>query len=98
MHVFTYGTLMFPEVWPSVVGKSFETIHGRVDGYVVVRVEGAVFPGMTPAGDDAIARGVVYLDVDDASLDRLDRFQDDFYNRQAIPVSCEDGRQLLAAA
>ena len=82
MHVFTYGTLMFPEVWRIVVGREFETVEGTLAGYSIFRVRDAVFPGIIAAAGECVVRGVVYLDVDAASVERLDRFEDDFYARQ----------------
>lgn len=98
MHVFTYGTLMFPEVWWAVVGQSFETVDGRANGYAIFRVRDAVFPGLALASRDCIVRGVVYLDVDHSSVERLDKFEDDFYQRQAISVDCDDGQRRMADA
>ena len=97
MHVFTYGTLMFPEVWQTVVGKSFTAVNGKVRGYAVYRVKDAVFPGMV-AERGKIVSGVVYLDVDDESVARLDRFEDDFYERQSIWLDCDDGEKRSAEA
>jgi gamma-glutamylcyclotransferase (GGCT)/AIG2-like uncharacterized protein YtfP len=98
MHVFTYGTLMFPEVWQAVVGRSFESVDGTAAGFEVFRVRDAVFPGIIAGTGVCSVRGVVYLDVDSGSLGRLDRFEDDFYERQAIPVDCSDGWQRTAEA
>ncbi len=90
MDVFTYGTLIFPEVWHLVVGRDFATVEGSAANFAIYRVADAVFPGMieTPAG---AVRGVVYLDVDARSLARLDRFEDDFYERRTLAIECEDG-------
>ena len=98
MHVFTYGTLMFPEVWQTVVGRSFETVAGTAVGFKIYRVCDAVFPGITVGGGTDGVEGVVYLDVDAASVARLDRFEDDFYVRQALSIDCSDGRQRTAEA
>jgi len=98
MHVFTYGTLMFPEVWRAVVGREFEIAEGSAAGFAIFRVRDAVFPGIAPAGYESTVRGVVYLDVDDGSLQRLDAFEDDFYERRSIAVNCENGRRLEAEA
>jgi gamma-glutamylcyclotransferase (GGCT)/AIG2-like uncharacterized protein YtfP len=98
MHVFTYGTLMFPEVWRAVVGREFATVDGVADGYAIFRVQDAVFPGIMAAGERDQVRGVVYLDVDHASLTRLDLFEDDFYVRQSLWIDCEDGERRSADA
>jgi gamma-glutamylcyclotransferase (GGCT)/AIG2-like uncharacterized protein YtfP len=96
MHVFTYGTLMFPEVWQAVVGRSFDTVTGTAEGFEVFRVCDAVFPGIIAGKGACSVPGVVYLDVDQESAERLDRFEDDFYERQAIPIDCSDGQRRMA--
>ena len=98
MHVFTYGTLMFPEVWRLVVGREFRSAEGTAAGFAIYRVADAVFPGIVAASDADAVRGVVYLDVDDASLDRLDTFEDNFYERQALWIACDDGQRRQANA
>ena len=98
MHVFTYGTLMFPEIWQAVVGRSFETVEGTAAGFEVFRVRHAVFPGIAAGTGACSVPGVVYLDVDQHSTLRLDRFEDDFYERRAIYVDCVDGQRRLAEA
>lgn len=98
MHVFTYGTLMFPEVWQAVVGRTFAAVEGRAARYAIYRVRDAVFPGIVPAGDLDSVRGVVYLDVDQACVTRLDLFEDDFYERQTLSIDCDDGQRRAADA
>jgi gamma-glutamylcyclotransferase (GGCT)/AIG2-like uncharacterized protein YtfP len=97
MHIFTYGTLMFPEVWQAVAGRAFDSVVGRLDGFAVCRVAGAVFPGIIAAEASSVP-GVVYLDVDEAAVERLDRFEDDFYDRQTLSIDCVDGNQRTADA
>jgi gamma-glutamylcyclotransferase (GGCT)/AIG2-like uncharacterized protein YtfP len=98
MHVFTYGTLMFPQVWKAVVGREFVSIPGSANGYAIYRVRDAVFPGIVAAGDRDAVSGVVYLEVDQASLARLDLFEDDFYRRETLWVDCDDGQRRAADA
>jgi gamma-glutamylcyclotransferase (GGCT)/AIG2-like uncharacterized protein YtfP len=98
MHVFTYGSLMFPEVWRSVVGKEFATVEGTAAGYAIFRVSGAAFPGITPADEASSVSGLVYLDVDEESVGRLDRFEDTFYDRLRLNIDCRDGMRRAADA
>jgi gamma-glutamylcyclotransferase (GGCT)/AIG2-like uncharacterized protein YtfP len=98
MHVFTYGTLMFPEVWQAVVGREFASVPGTAAGYAIYRVQDAVFPGIAAADERDSVRGVVYLDVDHASVARLDLFEDDFYVRRSVWIDCEDGERRAADA
>jgi gamma-glutamylcyclotransferase (GGCT)/AIG2-like uncharacterized protein YtfP len=92
MHVFTYGSLMFPEVWRIVVGREFQTVEGTLAGHSIFRVRDAAFPGIIAASSECVVRGLVYLDVDAASVARLDRFEDDFYARLSLPIECRDGQ------
>src|SRR5215208_4628052 len=98
MNVFTYGTLMFPVVWQAVVGRSFNSIEATAAGFEVFCVRHAVFPGMTAGTGQCSVPGVVYLDVDLDSIERLDRFEDDFYERRAVLVDCSDGQRRMAEA
>jgi gamma-glutamylcyclotransferase (GGCT)/AIG2-like uncharacterized protein YtfP len=98
MHVFTYGTLMFPEVWQAVVGRQFATVRATAFGYAIYRVRDAVFPGIIAADQSDRVRGVVYLDVDPSSIRRLDVFEDDFYRRLTLQLACDDGQRRSADA
>lgn len=42
--------------------------------------------------------GLLYLDLDADSLERLDQFESDFYQRRPITVTTGDGQQLAAEA
>ena len=98
MHIFTYGTLMFPQVWQAVVGRSFATVTGTLRGFAIYRVCDAVFPGIIKAGTESRVPGVVYLDVDEASLKRLDQFEDAIYCRETVMIDCHGGGVLQADA
>jgi len=99
MHVFTYGTLMFEPVWKAVVGRTFGTAAGKIEGFAIYRVRDQVFPGIvaTPTPLDDVP-GLVYLDVDDEAVARLDEFEDDFYERRTVSVVCDDGQRRVAQA
>jgi len=54
MHLFTYGTLMFPEVWQMVVGlevggRGSATLPAALAGYEIYRIRDAVYPGIIAA-------------------------------------------------
>jgi len=98
MNVFTYGSLIFSEVWLPVVGRSFETVAATAPGFEIFRVRDAVFPGIAVGSGTCSVPGLVYLDVDDKSAERLDRFEDNFYERQSIAVDCADGQRRMADA
>lgn len=96
MHVFTYGTLMFPEVWRAVVGKQYETAAATATGFEIYYVRDAVYPGIIATAHGAVA-GLIYFDVDAESLARLDVFEGVDYHRQPIEVTRSDNGQILQA-
>jgi len=98
MHIFTYGTLMFPEVWRAVAGWNCSSIAGSVRGFSAYRVRGAVFPGIIATKERDAVRGILYFDVSEAAVARLDQFENDFYVRQSLTIVCEDGIERQADA
>jgi len=95
MHLFTYGTLMFPKIWMRVVGRDFQSQPAVVRGYAAYRAQGELFPVMVPAGDDETVAGLVYFDVDDEAVAVLDEFESDLYERRDVDAVLEDGQPLL---
>ena len=85
MHVFTYGTLMIPSVMEAVTGRRFASRKATLRGYARFRVKGASYPGLVEAAG-ATTDGVLYLDVDAASVVRLDAFEGAFYQRTRVEV------------
>lgn len=110
MHLFTYGTLMFPEVWRIIVcpdhsGKDFETTPATLPGYEIRRVHDAVYPGIIisnalnsdprPPASSAVP-GLLYFELDPASVARLDRFEGDDYRRASVQVTTPDHGEITA--
>ena len=94
-HVFTYGSLMFPDVWTLVVSGRYRSVAGTVRGHARFAVVDQTYPGMI-VSSDAQVDGVVHLDVDDADLARLDDFEGDDYRRGTVEVACADGSTRAA--
>jgi len=92
--VFTYGTLSFPDVLEVVVGRQWPGIEAALDGYRCARFVGGQFPGLIASPDDRVL-GVVYRDIDRATLARLDDFEGDLYVRRLLEVTV-DGAPLAA--
>lgn len=89
-NVFTYGSLMFPEVWTRVVAGDYRSTRARLNGHARFAVRDQIYPGMVPHEHSQVA-GVLYLDVDEADLARLDHFEGDDYLRVSCEVACEEG-------
>ena len=88
--VFTYGSLMFAEVWTRVVTGRYRALAARLADHARFAVAGETYPGMI-ASAGATVDGVLYLDVDDADVARLDRFEGDDYRRETVTLACADG-------
>jgi gamma-glutamylcyclotransferase (GGCT)/AIG2-like uncharacterized protein YtfP len=95
-HVFTYGSLMFPEVWNRVVRGNYRSCPARLDGYRRHALVDASYPAIV-ADAGASVDGVLYFDVDAADLARLDAFEGVEYRRDAVPVSTASGPAMAQA-
>jgi gamma-glutamylcyclotransferase (GGCT)/AIG2-like uncharacterized protein YtfP len=94
--LFAYGTLMFPDVIKSVIGRVPGSRSGVINGYRRLEVAGESFPGLIK-GDDERVDGLVYEDISKGEWDRLTAFEDDFYELQEVTVDCL-GRAVRAFA
>lgn len=86
-NLFAYGTLLVPEIWRHVVGRDFPNEPATLPGYEIRRVRDADYPAVRPSADPAaFVTGRVYRGLDDASLARLDAYEDDLYDRIAVTL------------
>ena len=97
-NLFTYGTLMYEPVWRAVVEKSFKTQKGELPGYAAYKIRDDVYPAIIKAGDDDSVPGLIYYDIDDASLEILDRFEGEFYDRKRVDAVTDKTRQVSCYA
>ena len=88
--VFTYGTLLVTEVMEAVAGARFASVPARLDGWERLRVRDAVYPGVR-AAPGASVDGLLWLDVHDDALLRLDRFEGEMYERRVVRVVTAEG-------
>ncbi len=95
MNIFTYGSLMFPDVWLRVAGTPFPTRPATLPGFAAWAVRGQTFPGLAPA-PQAATRGVLHLDVTTEAAARLDAFEGAFYERVQVTVRLDDGTSAPA--
>jgi gamma-glutamylcyclotransferase (GGCT)/AIG2-like uncharacterized protein YtfP len=95
-NVFTYGSLMFPQVWSRVVAGSYRSVPATAPGHARFVVTGETYPGMV-AQSSASVEGVLYLDVGSDDLAALDRFEGGEYRRAVIEVELDDGSRAPAA-
>ena len=80
--LFVYGTLQHPPLLQHLLGREPSLEPASVAGWRAARLRGRVYPGLVPAAD-ASARGHL-IDVDDAELHVLDRFEGPQYDRITV--------------
>lgn len=95
MNLFTYGTLMDPAVWSRVAQEECESRSAMLNGYDVRKLRGVTFPGLVEC-EGCSAPGLLYLNVSAAAMQRLDEYEDDFYERIEVTVHLEDGTGVAA--
>jgi len=93
--LFTYGTLMLPEVMELVIGGRPHREPARLAGYRCGSLRGAVYPGLVPEAD-AVTPGVLWRDLDAHAVARVDRFEGALYERRTLTVEREDGTPRAA--
>lgn len=96
MNLFTYGSLMFDEVWSHLVRGDYVKRPARLHGFTRRRVQGDVYPVIVRSDNSDWVDGVVYFDIDPDDLRRLDVFEAEPYDRQTHIVVVE-GRERRRA-
>jgi gamma-glutamylcyclotransferase (GGCT)/AIG2-like uncharacterized protein YtfP len=89
MHLFTYGSLMYPQVWSRVMQRLHASRPATLAGYSRRQLPGEVHPAMIPSGPDSTIEGVLYADLTPDELARLDRFEDEGIDYKRISVTVE---------
>ncbi|MCX5643505.1 MAG: gamma-glutamylcyclotransferase [Phycisphaerae bacterium] len=96
MNLFTYGSLMFDEVWSRLARCDYLKRPGRLHGFTRRRVHDDVYPVILKSSNGVCVDGVVYFGVGDEDLRRLDVFKGPAYDRQTHAVVVEGGEKRPA--
>ena len=94
-NVFTYGSLMYPEVFGPVTLASPRCHRARLDGWSRHAIRARTYPAAVPAAGASI-EGVLWMELDEDAMRRLDRFEGDEYVRQQVFVTLPDGERVNA--
>ncbi|NIN34899.1 MAG: gamma-glutamylcyclotransferase [Gammaproteobacteria bacterium] len=79
----------------SITGKVFEANYGLLENHARYVIKNKVFPGIIPE-PGSIVKGVIYHGIDPISLQYLDAFEDDLYERQTLLIFDKLGNELTA--
>jgi gamma-glutamylcyclotransferase (GGCT)/AIG2-like uncharacterized protein YtfP len=96
-NVFTYGSLMFNQVWAGVVTGKYDHASATLPGYVRKSVFDAEYPVIYPASTSEV-EGIVYFQVESDDIARLDHFEGMYYKRETVLVKQHDGEKIAAHA
>ena len=94
-NVFTYGSLMFDEVWCKVVAGRYRSQPAVLHEHRRYAVTGVCYPAIVAMPGERL-HGLLYLDVGTDDLARLDAFEGDEYRRDALPVTLSTGQTVSA--
>lgn len=94
-HIFTYGSLMFPQVWRRVVRGVYHSATARLDGHARFAIRGETYPGAVAQAGASIA-GVLYFDVSPRDVAILDAFEGIDYRRDIVCVTLDSGETVSA--
>ena len=86
---------MIADVMYAVTTLKFRFVDAILRGYARFTVKGESYPGIIPV-TDAVTAGIIYFDVDELSLERLDEFEGDLYQRTPIQVETVE-KEILNA-
>ena len=95
MHVFTYGSLMFPAIWQRVVRGAYRSEPAVLHDHARFALVDDTYPGVVP-DVAAIVEGVLYRDVDMADIVALDTFEGSEYRRETVTVTLASGARAMA--
>lgn len=87
--VFTYGSLMYDDVWQRVVSGRYEKKRAALYGYVRKSIDGEVYPALIKG--EGITEGEIYLSVSSEDILKLDCFEGEMYERVLGQVISDGG-------
>lgn len=83
-HLFTYGSLMFEQVWDKLVKGNYLSQKATLNGYTRRSVKEDEYPVIFQ-GDEYV-EGVVYYDISDEDMQTLDAFEGEYYERKEVEL------------
>ena len=90
--LFVYGTLRDAALVVELTGRQFAQIPATLDGYRRVEPDGD-YAWIEPHGN-AHVDGIVLCSIDERSMERLDAYEGDLYERRAVEVRTADGLDI----
>jgi len=83
-HLFTYGSLMFEDVWNRLIKGNYLSQQASLAGYARRSVKGDEYPVIFKANE--LVEGVVYYDINEEDMAILDAFEGEYYERTEVEL------------
>lgn len=83
-HLFTYGSLMFEDVWNRLVRGNYLSQKATLMGYARRSVKNDEYPVIFQANE--LVEGVVYYDITEEDMITLDAFEGEYYERREVEL------------
>jgi len=95
VNIFTYGSLMFPQVWQRVVRGRYRSATATVHDHARYALTGESYPGMIAQAGGSVP-GIVYFAVDACDVAALDAFEGSAYRRVRLDAGLDSGEKIMA--
>jgi len=96
-HVFTYGSLMYDDIFTGVTHCQCMRLPARLAGWRRYALQGRQYPGAMPENSvQTRIDGVLWLHVPELAIEALDRFEGSEYERVDVIVQGADDRKYCA--
>ena len=89
LNLFTYGTLMDADIWDELVASPYETAKFSLSGYKRCALKDKAYPGLIRE-EGATTNGLIYFDVSNFDIVKLDVFEGQEYERITIDTIYND--------
>lgn len=96
MNVFTYGSLMFSPVWDAVVLGNYRATSAVLEGHARRRIVNDSYPVAFPSDANETIIGMLYHDVSNEDIKRLDFFEGEYYQRSKVSVRLNNANLVKA--
>ena len=83
--LFAYGTLCFPAVIETIIGRVPHAASAVLSGYSCRCVFGKPYPGILEVPGSEVP-GTLYFDISPSEWSALDDWEDEFYERRRVAV------------
>lgn len=94
-NIFTYGSLMCNDIMEKVAGCSARSAAATLNDYFRSSIKAEEYPGITYRQRSSVT-GIVYFDLSDLAVARLDIFEGVMYDRRTVEVLLEDKSPVIA--